>query len=80
MASKTIIICDRCKKEISYIGKTTVIKGLRKKVRKFRFRYLLDGNHSGYSYLDQNFELCSDCTRAFEKFLKNQEDNRNETD
>ena len=63
-------ICDRCKKEISYIGKTTVIKGLRKKVRKFRFRYLLDGNHSGYLYLDQDFELCSDCTRAFENLKK----------
>lgn len=73
MAIKTITICDRCKKEISYIGKTTVIKRLRKKIRKFRFRYLLNGNRDGHSYIDQDFELCSDCTRAFERFLKNRE-------
>lgn len=73
MSSKTITICDRCKKEISYIGKTTVIKQLRKKVRKFHFRYLLYGNPDGYSYIDQDFELCSDCIRALERFLKNQE-------
>lgn len=35
MAIKTITICDRCKKEISYIGKTTVIKRLRKRLESF---------------------------------------------
>lgn len=67
MASKTIRICDRCKKQIEYCGWTAWIKGLR--FRKIFMRKILNGNPDGYSYSDWHIELCADCTHELENFL-----------
>ena len=69
MASKTFRFCDRCKKEIRYLGWTAKIK----RIRKFHIHEIFNGNPDGYSYCDSDFELCSDCTRGLEKFLMNRE-------
>lgn len=68
MATKTTVICDRCKKEIVYKGWTAKIKGL----RRIFIRKLLNGNPNGYSYNEYNVELCHDCIDALEKFLRNE--------
>jgi len=71
MSSKTITICDRCNKEINYIGETSILRGL-KEPRRFSFRILFNGNNSGYDYLNHDFELCNSCTCALKKFLENE--------
>lgn len=65
MASKTIHICDRCKKEFNYCGRTVKIKRL----RKFALREILNGNPSGYDYSDNVIELCRECTCELRNFL-----------
>ena len=59
-------ICDRCGCEIKYHGWTALIKGF----RKFFIRKLYNGNPDGYSYNDWDVELCSDCTKELERFIK----------
>ena len=59
-------ICDRCGCEIKYHGWTALIKGF----RKFFIRKLHNGNPDGYSYSDWDVELCSDCTKELEHFIK----------
>lgn len=57
--------CDRCKKPIVYSGWTALLK----RPAKISIRKIRNGNPSGYDYSDLNCELCSECTKALEKFL-----------
>lgn len=59
-------ICDRCKRELQYLGWTANIKGF----RRFTVLKLRNGNYNGYSYSDWDFELCADCTKELEKFME----------
>lgn len=65
MARVTKIVCDRCGKKLEYIGWTALIRT----PKKIKVRKLLNGNHSGYSYSDWDYELCNKCTRALESFI-----------
>lgn len=68
MATITRHVCDRCEKDLSYHGKTSII---RKKPQKFKIVYLWNGNPSGYDYTEQVAELCPDCTEKLQNFLDN---------
>ena len=57
--SKTV--CDRCGKEIKYLGWTSKI---------FRVRKIFNGNPSGYDYSDCTWELCNECTKGLKEFMK----------
>ncbi len=75
MATIKTTICDRCGREIQYVGWTALIQGFRKPyVRRFFARKLFNGNHNGYNYSDWQFELCNECTKALEEFMKNSEE------
>lgn len=65
MSRVTKNVCDRCGKQIKYIGWTAFIA----KPQKIKIRKILNGNHSGYNYTDFDIELCKDCTRALNKFV-----------
>ena len=65
MAKITKNICDRCGKQIKYIGWTAFIF----RPKKVKIRQILNGNHSGYAYTDYDCELCADCTRELNKFV-----------
>jgi len=58
-------VCDRCGKEIKYIGWTSVLKASR-----VGFIKLFNGNPSGYDYTSNEYELCTDCTKELCDFLK----------
>ena len=60
-------VCDRCGKELKFLGWTAKIFGLSRKVF---IRKLYNGNPDGYSYYDFDYELCHDCTRKLEKFMR----------
>ena len=75
MATINTIVCDRCGREIKYVGWTSLLLGFRKSyMRKFYIRQTLNGNPSGYNYSDWDFELCNECTKALEKFMENSEE------
>lgn len=59
-------ICDRCGCKIRYNGWTALLKGF----RKIFIRKLRNGNPDGYSYMDWDIELCADCTKELERFLR----------
>lgn len=59
-------ICDRCKKEFKYTGWTAQIKGL----RKIYIHKMRDGGWARDSYCEDDVELCADCTKELEVFLK----------
>lgn len=65
---QTIILCDRCKKPIEYIGWTGVLR--EPKPKRLFITEIFNGNPSGYDYCDNNRELCADCMKSFKKWLK----------
>lgn len=65
MATISRKVCDRCGRDIKYFGWTSKIKGF----RPFFIIKLFNGNPDGYSYTEECIELCSDCTKALEKFM-----------
>lgn len=71
MATVTQKICDRCGKPIEYVGWTSKIRNALRKGKTVKIHELLNGNPDGYSYLDNQYELCRDCTKQLEKFLMN---------
>lgn len=70
MAIVTRHLCDRCKNDFSYRGKTS---RTRRGIKKFKITYLWDGNPSGYDYSEAYVELCADCTQRLQAFLENKE-------
>ena len=51
-------VCDRCGKQIHYIGWTS-------KLKKIGILSILNGNPSGYDY-----SLCRECTKELNDFLR----------
>ncbi len=69
MAKRTEYVCDRCGKPIKYVGWTATLLNVFKKGKRIKIRNLYNGNPDGYSYLETQYELCSDCTKQLEEFL-----------
>lgn len=70
MATVRKTVCDRCGKEIKYIGWTAKLKNVVKNGKRIKIHEILNGNQDGYSYCDMTFELCADCTEKLKEFLK----------
>ena len=68
MSVETKIICDRCGKEIHYVGWTAKFR--KNRPNRFHLLKLLNGNQDGYSYSERDYELCNDCTFELNRFLK----------
>lgn len=67
MAEIKTKICDRCGKEMKYLGWTTIFK----KFSKMSYLKILNGNPDGYSYVNYSGkELCAECTKKFEEWWK----------
>lgn len=69
MAAVNYKVCDKCGKQIVYIGWTAKIKNVFKKGKTVKILQLLNGNPDGYSYSEREYELCADCTKKLEQFL-----------
>lgn len=67
----TMIKCDRCKKEIKYIGWTAKITP--NPLKRFKITKIYNGNPSENDYLDDYVELCQDCTKELKKWLKGED-------
>lgn len=70
MATISKNVCDRCGKEMIYIGWTAKLKNVVKKGKRIRILKLYDGNPDGYSYSNRTYDLCEECTKKLEEFLK----------
>ncbi len=66
MATISKRVCDRCGNEMKYVGWTSVLTNRYSSIKILK---LLNGNHSGYDYGRNEYEMCTDCTKEFEKFL-----------
>lgn len=71
MATITQKICDRCGKPLEYVGWTAKIRNDFKKGKTVKIHQLFNGNPDGYSYSDNCYELCADCTKELDEFLRN---------
>ena len=69
MATVYYETCDKCGKKMEYKGKTTKLFKMFSGAYKFKFRYIFDGNSTGYDYLEKYIELCKDCTEELDIFL-----------
>ena len=56
-------VCDRCGKQIHYIGWTS-------KLKKIGILSILNGNPSGYDYSYCDYELCRESTKELNDFLR----------
>ena len=56
-------VCDRCGKQIHYIGWSS-------KLKKSGILMILNGNTSGYDYSDCDSGLCRECTKELNDFLR----------
>lgn len=74
MATYSFIKCDRCGKEFEYRDTkwATILK--EKKLKKFREIKLFFGNLSGYDYTEYSYELCGECTKKLDEFLRGEQD------
>lgn len=70
MATVSYKVCDRCGQKMVYSGWTAKIKGFKKFGLKLNILKLFNGNPDGYSYSERDYELCSDCTKQFEEFIR----------
>lgn len=73
MATITKKTCDRCGKEIKYIGWTYRLENVFKKGSKISILMLFNGKASGYSYSRMSYELCEECTKKLRDFLNRKE-------
>lgn len=69
MATLTERICDRCGKQLKYVGWTAILKNVLKHGKTIDILKIHNGNPDGYSYSQDQYELCADCTRELKKFL-----------
>lgn len=63
-------VCDRCGNPMKYDGWTAKLKNVTKSGKSIKIHKPFNGNKDGYSYSDSCYELCADCTKKLEKFLK----------
>lgn len=64
MAVKRILCCDRCGQEIklNFFPKVNM-----------QIKYQIQLSHNPYNYLNGELILCSDCTKEFRKFIKDED-------
>lgn len=70
MATLTYNVCDRCGREFERIGWTSLVKGMKNKGKKIDVFKIHNGNQEAYSYSKREHELCSNCTKELEIFLR----------
>ena len=70
MATQKYITCDRCGKQFEYRNKTWAAILRARKLKKFRVIKLFHGNLSGYDYMEEDYDLCDECTKKLKEFLK----------
>lgn len=68
------LICDRCGKEFEYRNEKWAAILRARKLKKFRVIKLFYGNLSGYDYAEYDYDLCDECTKKLEKFLREGEE------
>lgn len=74
MSTHSFCQCDRCGKQFEF-RKTKCAAIVRaKKLKKFRVIKLYYGNPTGYDYAEYEHELCGECTKKLDKFLKGEEE------
>lgn len=66
-------VCDRCGVEMQYSGWTAVLKNVIKRRSRPRVVRLLNGNPDGFSYMEEDYDLCAECTKKLEDFLRGKE-------
>lgn len=66
-------VCDRCGKEMVYDGWTGILKNITKKGKKIHIRKIFNGNPDGYSYSDSQIDLCRECAKKLEDFLRGEQ-------
>ena len=64
MAVKRILCCDRCGQEIklNFFPKVNM-----------KIKYQIQFSHNPYNFLEDEIILCSDCTKEFRKFIKDED-------
>lgn len=74
MATHKFITCDRCGKQFEYRNEewAAILRAM--KLRKFRVTKLFYGNLSGYDYSESSYELCGECTKKLDKFMRGEQD------
>lgn len=72
MATISQKVCDRCGKPFEYrLSKWAgYFKQGIKRENHLHFHNMLYGNPDGYSYIDERYELCADCTEKLLHFLR----------
>ena len=67
---RTETYCDKCGKPFKYSQTmwAGILRGL--KPRNIKLTKLYYGNMSGYEYSDRCYELCGECTKDLENFLR----------
>ncbi len=70
MTMQKYITCDRCGKQFEYRNEEWAAILRARKLKKFRVIKLFYGNMSGYDYAEYDYDLCSECTKKLEKFLR----------
>ncbi len=61
-------VCDRCGEQIKISGWTSKLPW--KRSRRIKLLKLFNGNLDGYSYSEEEYELCRKCTMKLSLFLE----------
>ena len=77
MGRYSFITCDRCGKRFEYRNEKWSAILRAKKLKKFREIKLFYGNLSGYDYAEYSYELCGECTKKLDEFMRGEEDEAN---
>ena len=75
MATHKYITCDRCGKQFEYRNEAWAAILRATKLKKFRVIKLFYGNLSGYDYTESVYELCDECTKKLDKFMRGEQNN-----
>lgn len=70
MATQKYLICDRCGKQFEYRNEKWAAILRARKLKKFRVIKLFYGNLSGYDYIQEDYDLCGECTDKLKEFLR----------
>lgn len=67
---KSSVICDRCGKTFKYSQTEWGAKLTRYKLKPVKILKLMYGNPSGYDYVERKYDICGDCTKALDAFMR----------
>lgn len=74
--TETKTLCDRCHRPMMYTGWTGIVKQYPKRLF---LRKLFNGNPDGYSYSDLHIDLCRECCKSLDQWVKCGRDLRGES-